>query len=358
MDAVKRRNAREARASREGKHRGSRDVTGRARRECAYSISGRASPPRSARGCSASRAPKSSRSSTARRRLHARDRSVRRQRQRRPYSLFWAVEGRGRKSVTLDLRTSRRPGPHAPARGHRRRAGREFPAGHARTMEHRPERARSAPRHRAHLDVRPGRPVRAAPGLDRVGIGYGGLLHLTGYPDAHPVRVGVTISDYLTGVFAAQAAVARAVRARRARRQRGGHRRRALRRRRCASSSGRWPRTTGSASCVRARRQPARELGAARQLPHRRRQVRVHRRRLRRQLHPSVQSDGPARPARRSRASPSSRIAAAHGDLINGIVGRMDHDARRARRSRSAASRATFPSLRLTPPPTSSPTRT
>jgi crotonobetainyl-CoA:carnitine CoA-transferase CaiB-like acyl-CoA transferase len=46
------------------------------------------------------------------------------------------------------------------------------------------------------------------PGLDRVGIGYGGLLHLTGYPDRPPVRVGVTISDYLTGVFAAQAATA------------------------------------------------------------------------------------------------------------------------------------------------------
>ena len=61
-------------------------------------------------------------------------------------------------------------------------------------------------------------PYSPRPGLDRVGIGYGGLLHLTGYPDRPPVRVGVTISDYLTGVFAAQAAVARAVRARRARR--------------------------------------------------------------------------------------------------------------------------------------------
>ena len=33
-------------------------------------------------------------------------------------------------------------------------------------------------------------------------------MHLTGYPDRPPVRVGVTISDYLTGVFAAQAATA------------------------------------------------------------------------------------------------------------------------------------------------------
>jgi crotonobetainyl-CoA:carnitine CoA-transferase CaiB-like acyl-CoA transferase len=46
------------------------------------------------------------------------------------------------------------------------------------------------------------------PGLDRMGIGYGGLLHLTGYPDRPPVRPGVTVSDYLTGVFAAHAAVA------------------------------------------------------------------------------------------------------------------------------------------------------
>jgi crotonobetainyl-CoA:carnitine CoA-transferase CaiB-like acyl-CoA transferase len=33
-------------------------------------------------------------------------------------------------------------------------------------------------------------------------------MHLTGYPDRPPVRVGVTISDYLTGVFASQAAAA------------------------------------------------------------------------------------------------------------------------------------------------------
>ena len=55
-------------------------------------------------------------------------------------------------------------------------------------------------------------PYSQRPGLDRVGIGYGGLLHLTGYPDRPPVRVGVTISDYLTGVFAAQAADRGAVR--------------------------------------------------------------------------------------------------------------------------------------------------
>ena len=51
-------------------------------------------------------------------------------------------------------------------------------------------------------------PTAPRPGLDRLGIAFGGLLHLTGDPDRPPVRPGVTISDYLTGVFAAFAAVA------------------------------------------------------------------------------------------------------------------------------------------------------
>ena len=50
-------------------------------------------------------------------------------------------------------------------------------------------------------------PYAPRPGLDRLGIAFGGLLHLTGEPDRPPVRPGVTVSDYLTGVFAAFAAV-------------------------------------------------------------------------------------------------------------------------------------------------------
>ena len=41
-----------------------------------------------------------------------------------------------------------------------------------------------------------------------MGIAYGGLLHLTGYPDRPPVRPGVSVSDYLTGTFAASAVAA------------------------------------------------------------------------------------------------------------------------------------------------------
>jgi crotonobetainyl-CoA:carnitine CoA-transferase CaiB-like acyl-CoA transferase len=124
------------------------------------------------------------------------------------YSLFWAVEGRGRKSVTIDLRTPdgqdlfRRLAATADVVVENFRPG---------TLE----RWNIAP---GDLDRRlvvvristfgQDGPLASRPGLDRVGIGYGGLMHLTGYADRPPVRVGVTLSDYLTGVFASNAAVA------------------------------------------------------------------------------------------------------------------------------------------------------
>lgn len=124
------------------------------------------------------------------------------------YSLFWAVEGRGRKSVTLDLRTPE---------------GQDLFRRLAATADVVTENFRPGTLERWNIgptDLDPrlvtvristfgqDGPSSRRPGLDRVGIGYGGLLHLTGYPDRPPVRVGVTISDYLTGVFAAQAATA------------------------------------------------------------------------------------------------------------------------------------------------------
>jgi succinyl-CoA---D-citramalate CoA-transferase len=124
------------------------------------------------------------------------------------YSLFWAVEGRGRKSVTIDLRTPR-------GQDLLRRV-----AAHADVLceNFRPGTLESWGLGPADLDPRlvvvrisafgQDGPYAQRPGLDRTGIGYGGLLHLTGYPDRPPVRPGVTTSDYLTGVFAAQAAVA------------------------------------------------------------------------------------------------------------------------------------------------------
>ena len=123
------------------------------------------------------------------------------------YSLFWAVEGRGRKSITLDLRKP---------------DGQDVFRQLARESDAIIENFRPGTLEQWHIgpsDLDPklvivrisslgqDGPYSKRPGLDRVGIGYGGLLNLTGYPDRPPVRVGVTISDYLTGVFAAQAAL-------------------------------------------------------------------------------------------------------------------------------------------------------
>jgi len=124
------------------------------------------------------------------------------------YSLFWAVEGRGRKSITLDLRRPegqdlfRRLAEHADVVVENFRPG---------TLERwgiGPDALSDRIVTVRISSFGQDGPYSPRPGLDRVGIGYGGLLHLTGYPDQPPVRVGVTISDYLTGVFAAHAATA------------------------------------------------------------------------------------------------------------------------------------------------------
>jgi len=124
-----------------------------------------------------------------------------------PYSLYWSVEGRGRKSVTLDLR---------------RPEGQDLFRRLAAECDVICENFRPGTLERWNID--PGRldprlvtvrisvfgqsgPKSARPGLDRNGVAYGGLLHLTGEPDRPPVRPGVTVTDYLTGVFAAQAAI-------------------------------------------------------------------------------------------------------------------------------------------------------
>jgi crotonobetainyl-CoA:carnitine CoA-transferase CaiB-like acyl-CoA transferase len=124
------------------------------------------------------------------------------------YSLWWAVEGRGRKGVTLDLRTPKGQDLFRRLAAKADVVCENFRPGTLEAWKIGP------------LDCDPrlvwGRisvfgqdgPNASRPGLDRLGIAYGGLLHLTGYPDRPPVRPGVTISDYLTGVFAAEAVMA------------------------------------------------------------------------------------------------------------------------------------------------------
>jgi crotonobetainyl-CoA:carnitine CoA-transferase CaiB-like acyl-CoA transferase len=124
------------------------------------------------------------------------------------YSLFWAVEGRGRRSVTIDLH-------HAEGQDLFRRLAatadvvvENFRPG---TLESWGVGPSSCDERLVWVRISAygqDGPYAGRPGLDRTGIATGGLLHLTGYPDRPPVRVGVTISDYLTGAFAAHAAVA------------------------------------------------------------------------------------------------------------------------------------------------------
>lgn len=127
------------------------------------------------------------------------------------YSLFWAVEGRGKKSVTLDLR---KPKGQALLKQLVARADvvvENFQPG---TLEGwglgYDDLAAVNPGiilTRVSVYGQTG-PYRDRPGLDRNGIAMGGLMYLTGYPDRPPVRPGLIVSDYLTGVFNAFSIVA------------------------------------------------------------------------------------------------------------------------------------------------------
>jgi len=123
------------------------------------------------------------------------------------YSLPWSVEGRGRRGVTCDLRRPegqdlfKRLVAEADVLCENFRPG---------TMERWGLGPDDLPGGLVYVRISvfgQSGPYAPRPGLDRLGIAFGGLLHLTGEPDRAPVRPGVTVSDYLTGVFAAFAAV-------------------------------------------------------------------------------------------------------------------------------------------------------
>ena len=124
------------------------------------------------------------------------------------HSLWWAVEGRNKKSITLDLRRAQGQEIFRALVGKADVVVENFQPG---TLESwglgYDDLARINPDlilTRASVYGQTG-PYRDRPGLDRNGIGFGGLLYITGYPDRPPVRPGIIISDYLTGVFNALA---------------------------------------------------------------------------------------------------------------------------------------------------------
>ena len=127
------------------------------------------------------------------------------------YSLFWAVEGRGKKSITLDLRQAKGQAILKQLVAEVDVVVENFQPG---TLEG------WGLGYEALAAVNPAiiltrvsvygqeGPYKDRPGLDRNGIAMGGLMYLTGYPDRPPVRPGLIVSDYLTGVFNAFSIVA------------------------------------------------------------------------------------------------------------------------------------------------------
>jgi crotonobetainyl-CoA:carnitine CoA-transferase CaiB-like acyl-CoA transferase len=120
------------------------------------------------------------------------------------YSLFWAVEGRSKRSITLDLRKPKGQALLKRLVAHADVVVENFQPG---TLEG------WGLGYDALAAVNPAiiltrvsvygqtGPYRDRPGLDRNGIAMGGLMYITGYPDRPPVRPGLIVSDYLTGVF-------------------------------------------------------------------------------------------------------------------------------------------------------------
>ena len=122
-----------------------------------------------------------------------------------PYSLYWSVEGRGRKSVTIDLRS-----PEGQDLFRRLAAVSDVVCENFRpgTLERwNIDPSRLNPRlvtARISLYGHQG-PKSLYNGFDHNAVAFAGLTHLTGHADQPPVRPGLPVSDYLAGVFAAQA---------------------------------------------------------------------------------------------------------------------------------------------------------
>ncbi|MGO4249894.1 CaiB/BaiF CoA transferase family protein [Paenarthrobacter sp. RAF54_2] len=121
-------------------------------------------------------------------------------------SLWWNVEGRNKKSITLDLRQPE---------------GQRILKELVKKADVLVENFRPGTLERWNLawedleQVNPGLvmlsvsgygqtgPYASRAGYDRMGLALGGVLNATGYPDRAPVKVGVAIADYQTAVLAA-----------------------------------------------------------------------------------------------------------------------------------------------------------
>jgi CoA:oxalate CoA-transferase len=123
-----------------------------------------------------------------------------------PYSLFWAVEGRGRKSVTLDLRTAdgqevlRKLAATSDVLVENFRPGTMEKLGYGWEGLHPrfPRLVYAAVSGFGHTG-----PLAKRPAYDMVVQAMGGVMSITGQPDGPPTRVGTSIGDVTAGLFTA-----------------------------------------------------------------------------------------------------------------------------------------------------------
>jgi crotonobetainyl-CoA:carnitine CoA-transferase CaiB-like acyl-CoA transferase len=121
-------------------------------------------------------------------------------------SLYWNVEGRNKKSVTIDLR---RPPGQALLRELVKRADAVVENFRPGTL------AKWGLDYSELVKVNPRIVMLSVSGFgqtgpyadraayDRIALAFGGVMHLTGFPDRPPVRPGVSIADYQAALFGA-----------------------------------------------------------------------------------------------------------------------------------------------------------
>ena len=121
------------------------------------------------------------------------------------YSLYWSVEGRGRKSMTINLRSSEGQNLFRRLASVSDVVCENFRPGTLERWNIDPSRLNpKLVTARISLYGQLG-PKSLYSGFDHNAVAFAGLTHLTGHGDQPPTRPGLSVSDYLTGVFAAQA---------------------------------------------------------------------------------------------------------------------------------------------------------
>ena len=121
-------------------------------------------------------------------------------------SLYWNVEGRGKKSITIDLRQEagqallRELVKHADALVENFRPGtlKKWNVDYDNLREVNPRLVMLSISGYGQTG-----PYASRAGYDRIALAFSGLLNMTGYPDRPPVRPGTAIADYQSALFGA-----------------------------------------------------------------------------------------------------------------------------------------------------------